>query len=104
MTIKTFAYTKDDGSTSNRALLELENPPSNLMAYDLSELDSGQRTKVLELRDKYIEEIVKPYKKLEAAFRKENLKGFDKFIVDSGFETPVPIKTFKKSGLVETTE
>lgn len=102
--VEAFTYIKDDGTASDRFLMAVDKPTTNLFMMDLSEIPTEHHGKFLELYEQYTTEILKPYKKLEATFKKENLKTLDSFLFDNGFNGSVVLKTFKAGGLIPKTK
>lgn len=98
--MKKFSYTKDDGTTSDRVLHVIAKP-SHTMALDLTQLSQEDANTAQRLYEQWDAEVNKPYKKLEAAFKKEHLKSYDDFLKDNDFQYPVIPKSFKPAGLVE---
>lgn len=98
--MKNYTYTKDDGTVSDRVLHVIAKP-THTMALDLTQLSQEDANTAQRLYEQWDAEVNKPYKKLEAAFKKANLKSFDDFLKDNDFSHVIIPKSFKPAGLVE---
>ena len=95
-----FTYLKAGETTATERLLHNVKPPSDLVqALDLSGLPEDEANKCARLYDQWLTDVKKPYDKLEAEFRANNLTSFETFCRENGVEKPPMVKSFKAGGL-----
>ena len=100
-----YSYLKDGEAAATQRTLAHVGKPSNLVsALDLTGLSQEDAVKAERLYAQYQDEVVKPFNKEAAAFKKANLKTWEDFAKEQGLDSAPMVKSFKATGLTPLAE